>query len=263
VSETTPEFRWYERGAGEVLVFLHGLLGNPDHWEATLDALAGVCRPIALALPLLDPRFGETTIPALARYVVSFLDAVDIPQAVLGGNSLGGHVALEAALAQPERVTGLILTGSSGMFERSYTVGIPLRPTTAYVRSKMEEVVYDPRLITPSSVEVARQIVTTRATARRVLRFAAAARRHRLEERLPAIRVPTLLVWGKEDRITPIDVGERFHALIPESQLWVLTNCGHAPMLEQPHAFNAIAREWLDETWPRRAQLTRAPEAAR
>jgi pimeloyl-ACP methyl ester carboxylesterase len=60
---------------------------------------------------------------------------------------------------------------------------------------------------------------------------------------------------GKEDRITPLEVGERFHGLIAGSQFWTLTNCGHAPMLEQPHAFNAIVREWLHETWARRAQL--------
>lgn len=263
VSETTTQFRWFERGEGEAVVFLHGLMGNPDHWEASLEALGDLCRPIALALPLLDPRFSETTIPALASYVVSFLDGLAIPRAVLGGNSLGGHVALEAALAWPERVGGLILTGSSGLFERSYTTGVPLRPTAAYVRSKMEEVVHDPRLVTPSWVEAVRQIVTTRATARRVLRFAGAARRHRLEERLPAIRIPTLIVWGKEDRITPLEVGERFHALIPESQLWVIANCGHAPMLEQPDAFSALTREWLEETWARRARLAAAAAATR
>jgi pimeloyl-ACP methyl ester carboxylesterase len=93
--------------------------------------------------------------------------------------------------------------------------------------------------------------------------MARATRRDNLEHELAGVRAPTLIVWGQEDRITPLGVGERFHALIPGSQFWVLTRCGHAPMLEQPHAFTAIVREWLRETWPRRAQLVGAGGAAR
>jgi pimeloyl-ACP methyl ester carboxylesterase len=107
-------------------------------------------------------------------------------------------VALEVALSYPDRVAGLILTGSSGLFERGFTRHVPHCPTTEYVRQKMEEVFY---------------------------------------------------------------VAERFHALIPESQLWLLNPCGHAPMLEQPQAFNAPVREWLDGTWLRRAQVTLAGAA--
>jgi pimeloyl-ACP methyl ester carboxylesterase len=127
----------------------------------------------------------------------------------------------------------------------------------------MEEVFHDPSLVTPAWVEAIRGLVTDRGTALRVLRFAKAARRDNVEHRLGDVRVPTLIVWGQEDRITPLDVGRRFHALIADSQFWVLTRCGHAPMLEQPHAFSAIVREWLHETWPRRAQLVSAAEAVR
>ena len=87
-----PEFRWLERGEGEPVVLLHGLMG--------------------------------------------------IPRAVVGGNSLGGHVALELALSCPDRVSGLILAGSSGLFERGFSRGVPRRPTAEYVRAKLEEVVY-------------------------------------------------------------------------------------------------------------------------
>jgi 2-hydroxy-6-oxonona-2,4-dienedioate hydrolase len=156
-----------------------------------------------------------------------------------------------------------VLTGSSGLFERSFAGRAPHRPSSAYVRARMEEVFYDPALVTSAWVEAVRRLVTERVSAVRVLRFARAARRDNVESRLADIRMPTLIVWGKEDRITPVDVGARFHALIPHSQFWTLTNCGHAPMLEQPHAFGAIVREWLHETWPRRAQLASAVGTAR
>jgi pimeloyl-ACP methyl ester carboxylesterase len=257
------ELRWIESGTGEPVLFLHGLLGGMYHWEACLEALAGVCRPMALALPILDPGLEEMSIDALARHVVRLLDALELHRAVIGGNSLGGHVAAQLAVSHPERVAGLILTGSSGLFERTVAGRAPHRPSTEYVRARMEEVFYDPAWVTPAWVESVRRLVSERATARRVVRFAHAARRHSIEGRLPEIRVPTLLVWGKEDRVTPLEVGERFHALVPGSQFWTLTNCGHAPMLEQPHAFNAIVREWLYETWDRRVQLCLAPGGAR
>jgi 2-hydroxy-6-oxonona-2,4-dienedioate hydrolase len=260
-----PQFRWIEHGEGEPLLFLHGLLGDMYHWEASVEALAGTCRPLALNLPIFEPTLEAPSIAALGRHIVRFLDALDIARVVLGGNSLGGHVALHLALTVPERIAGLILTGSSGLFERGISGRAPHRPSLEYVRARMEEVFYDSSLVTPAWVEAVRGLVTERRTALRVLRFAQAAKRHTIEDRLRDIRVPTLIVWGKEDRITPVEVGERFHALIPDSQYWVLTNCGHghAPMLEQPHAFNAIVREWLHETWPRRAQLVIAAEVAR
>ena len=85
-----------------------------------------------------------------------------------------------------------------------------------------------------------------------MLRFARDARRDNLEARLGRIRVPALLVWGLNDRITPPRVGERFHALIQTAQLCGLAHCGHAPMLERPGPFAAAVTAWLDATRMRR-----------
>jgi pimeloyl-ACP methyl ester carboxylesterase len=250
-----PTFRWFERGEGEPVLLLHGLMGDMGHWEAVLLALEDVCRPIALALPLFDARLPGVSVPELAEYVGRFMDALELPPAVVGGNSLGGHLALELALTRPERVCGLVLTGSSGLFERGFSRGVPHRPTSAYVRGRMEEIVYDRALVTPEWVERIRGIVTTRELAHRVLRAARAARRHNVRDRLSEIQVPALLVWGREDRITPPEVGVRFHARIPDSELVILSECGHAPMLEQPEPFAAAVRAWLGATRARRERL--------
>ena len=258
IAPTRTRFRWLERGDGEPVLLLHGLMGEMDHWESTLDALGPYRRPIALELPIFDPDLPDVSVPALADYVRRFMEALELPPAVVCGNSLGGHVALELALSHPESVEGLILTGSSGLFERSFTQHVPHTPTRAYVREKMEEVFYDPALVTPEWVESVRRIVTTRRTALRVLQVARAAKRHNVEERLSRIAVPTLLVWGKDDRITSTDVAERFHARIRGSQLVYLPNCGHAPMLECPEAFNAAVGEWLVDIRARRGAGSRA-----
>jgi len=253
IAPTHTRFRWLERGDGEPVLLLHGLMGEMDHWESTLDALGPYRRPMALELPIFDPDLTEVSVPALADYVRRFMESLELTPAVVGGNSLGGHVALELALTHPGWVKGLILTGSSGLFERSFSHHVPHQPTRAYVRERMEEIFYDPTLVTPEWVESIRRIVTTRRTALRVLQVARAAKRHNVEERLSQIGVPTLLVWGKDDRITPTDIAERFHAHIRGSQLVYLPNCGHAPMLERPEAFNAAVAEWLVETRARRA----------
>ncbi len=242
---TYPKYRWLERGEGEAVVLLHGLMGQMHHWDEVLDQLAPTCRALAPTLPIFDPEVARPSIDALARWVVDFLDALEIPRAVIGGNSLGGHAALAIALAYPERVRGLILTGSSGLFERGFTRGVPHRPTPDYVREKMEEVFFDRTLVTPEWVESVRQTVTERASALRVLGFARAAKRDNLESRLGDIAAPTLMVWGADDRITPLDVARRFQALIPRSRLVILPCCGHAPMLEHPRAFAGVVRHWL------------------
>ncbi len=245
--------RWIERGAGEPVVLLHGLMGEMDHWEPTLEALAPRWRALAPEIPIFDAERAEPSVPGLADYVDRLMTALDIDRAVVGGNSLGGHLALELALRRPERATGLILTGSSGLFERGFTRGVPHVPTTEFVREKMTEIFYDPALVTPAWVESVRRILVTRACAIRLLHVARSAKRGNLEERLAQIHVPTLLVWGKDDRITPLEVAERFRALIPDSELVTIANCGHAPMLEQPAIFNAIVEDWLMDTRARRA----------
>ena len=257
ITHANPEFRWLERGEGEAVVLLHGLMGDMDHWEPVLERLGAGYRAMAPALPIFDPLLAEPSLNALADHVVRGLDALGIERAVVGGNSLGGHVALTLALRWPARVSSLVLTGSSGLFERGFTRNGPHVPTVEYVRTKMEEIFYDPALVTDSWVRAIHRTVTTRACALRVLQFARAAKRDSLEDRLPAVTAPVLLVWGKDDRITPVEVAERFHGLIPGSELVYITNCGHAPMLEQPAAFGEILAEWLRETAPRRAEARR------
>jgi pimeloyl-ACP methyl ester carboxylesterase len=254
VNTTHPTFRWLERGEGEPVVLLHGLMGEMDHWQSALQALAPTCRVLAPEVPILDPARAEPSIEGLTEHVARFLDALGVPAAVVGGNSLGGHLALELALRWPARVRGLVLTGSSGLFERGFTRGVPHVPTAEFVREKMEEIFYDTALVTPSWVESVRRILTTRAFALRVLHVARSAKRSNLEARLGEIRVPTLLVWGKDDRITPPEVAERFRTLLPGAELVFIANCGHAPMLEQPAIFNALVEDWLRETWRERGR---------
>jgi pimeloyl-ACP methyl ester carboxylesterase len=122
----------------------------------------------------------------------------------------------------------------------------------------MEEIFYDPTLVSPEWVEAVLRVVSARDSALRVLQAARASKRRNLEDCLAAIGVPACIVWGEDDRITPPEVGRRFHALLPESDLFLVPRCGHAPMLEQPETFNAILTGWL----LKRALCVRQPALA-
>jgi pimeloyl-ACP methyl ester carboxylesterase len=250
-----PGFRWLEQGAGEPVLLLHGLMGQMHHWDTVIEGLAPLCRPMALALPIFDPALRDASIAGLSDHVLRFLDALDIPRAVIGGNSLGGHVALALTMAHRDRVSGLVLTGSSGLFERGFTRGVPRQPTGEYVRQKMEEALFDRSLVTDAWVESVRSVLTTPAGSLRVVRFARDARRCNVADRLRAIEVPTLLVWGREDRITPPEAAERFRAMMPDAQLTYLARCGHTAMLERPGAFTEVVARWLETTRERRMRF--------
>jgi 2-hydroxy-6-oxonona-2,4-dienedioate hydrolase len=239
------DFRWLECGTGEPVVLLHGLMGQAEHWQSTLDALAPFCRPTALTLPILDPALPEHSVAGLTEYVRRFLDRQGYDRVVLGGNSLGGHIALELALSAPDRVSGLVLAGSSGLFERSFTRGVPHRPNAAWVREKMEEVFFDPTQVTPDWVQAVEDVLTVRRSALCLIQVARSAKTRNIETLLPALQMPTCLIWGEEDRITPPEVGRRFRALLPRSDLYLLARCGHAPMIERPGLFNWTLTYWL------------------
>jgi pimeloyl-ACP methyl ester carboxylesterase len=203
----------------------------------------------------------DVSMAGLVDWVVRFMDELQLGPAVVGGNAVGGQLAVALALEHPERVSGLVLAAASGLSDGSAERELPLGPTAAYVWAKMQEIVYDPGHVTAAWVTRIHCILTTRELARRVLRTASTAGRQALGPRLGEIRVPTLLVWGKQDRITPRPVAERFHALIPDADLVLLPECGHAPMLEHPGAFATILRDWLAEPRPRRERLTAGARA--
>jgi len=103
VSDTSlvTEFTWTEAGRGTPVLLLHGLLGTTEHWEATVGMLAGRWRPMALTLPIFELPADDLSIQSLSGYVHDFLAAERVPPAVVVGNSLGGHVALDLALRAP------------------------------------------------------------------------------------------------------------------------------------------------------------------
>ena len=248
-----PEVRWLERGDGAPVVLLHGLMGGMHDWDLVLDVLGEGTRALAPGLPMFDPALADVSIAGLARWTLGFLDALGLERVVLGGHALGGQVAVTAASIAPARVSALILSGAWGLGERSFVRRPFPRLGRARLRERMEEVFFDRGLVTAAGVEAVHRSVREPAVARRLVRIAGAGRRDRLDGRLGTLRVPTLLLWGREDRVTPLDVALRFKAAIHGATLIVLRDCGHATMIERPEPFGLIASAWLEATQAARA----------
>ena len=116
------------------------------------------------------------------------------------------------------------------------------------MKAKTEATFYRPEVATKELVDEVYDIVNDRNKAIRVIAIAKSALRHNIGDRLYQIKSPVLLVWGKDDSITPAFVGEQFHELLPDSRLFILDQCGHAPMMEHPEEFNRLLEAFLVET---------------
>lgn len=241
------KFRFIEEGSGEPLVLLHGLFGALSNFEPLIGYFRNHNRVIVPMLPLLEMDILHTSVGGLAKFVHKFLEARDLKDVHLLGNSLGGHVALVHTLKHPERVKSLILTGSSGLFENGMGDSYPKRGDYEYIKKKTELTFYDPAMATKELVDEVYEITNSRIKVIKIIALAKSAIRNNLGEELSQIKQPTCLIWGNNDTITPPFVGKEFNRLIPNSELHFIDKCGHAPMMEVPSEFNRILDGFLSK----------------
>lgn len=239
------KFKFIEEGEGEPLLLLHGLFGALSNFKDLLDHFKKTHKVVIPMLPLFDLNILDTTPGGLAKFVNRFVEARNYTGVHLLGNSLGGHVALIYAMDHPERIKSITLTGSSGLFENGMGETYPKRGNYEFIRKKTELTFYDPGIATRELVDEVFEIVNNRIKAIKIISLAKAAIRHNLGEELRAVQAPTLLIWGRNDTITPPMVGEEFNHLIPNSELHFIDKCGHAPMMEVPAEFNQILDDFL------------------
>lgn len=239
------KFKFVEEGEGEPLILLHGLFGALSNFKDLVDHFKANYRVIIPILPLYDLSLLDTSVGGLAKHVQKFLEARDLRDVHLLGNSLGGHVGLVYTLKNQERVKTITLTGSSGLFENGMGETYPKRGDYEFIRKKTAMTFYDPNMASKELVDEVYDIVNSRLKALKIIALAKSAIRHNLGDELTEINVPACLIWGKNDNITPPMVAEEFHKLLPKSELHWVDKCGHAPMMEVPKEFNVILEKFL------------------
>jgi len=235
------------KGGDNNLLLLHGLFGALSNFSGILSHFGKTHNVIVPILPIFEIPFRKLSVSGLVDHVAQFVEHKHYKKMHVLGNSLGGHIALMYALAYSQKIASITLTGSSGLFESAMGSTFPKRNNYDYIKKKAEDTFYDPTVATKELVDEVFDTVNDRNKAIRVVATAKSAIRHNLRDKLYLIKSPTLLIWGKEDNVTPAFVGEEFHQRIKNSKLVIVEKCGHAPMMEHPETFNKHLETFLNE----------------
>jgi pimeloyl-ACP methyl ester carboxylesterase len=260
-----------EMGEGKPLVFVHGLSGSWPNWLEQLPVFARDHRVIAMDLPGFghSPMPAETiTISAYARILDELLGALGVDAAAIVGNSMGGFISAELAIAFPQRVERLVLVSAAGIStngRRDVQRVVPalrrmekvVAAYTTWLAAHSDAVTRYPGLrnaalglVTrhPSRLNPALAAEQLRGAGKPGFMQALQANiNYPIRERLPEIACPTLIVWGEEDRVIPVRDAGVFEELIPGSRKVLFKDTGHVAMLERPAAFNELLEEFLAE----------------
>jgi len=238
-------YSYVDEGNGQVLMLLHGLFGALSNWEAVVNRFSSKFRVVIPMLPIYSMPVKEAGLEGLRIYVEEFVNAMQLDNMIIMGNSLGGHVALLYTLHNESKVSKLILTGSSGLFENAMGGSYPRRGSYDYIKERVQYTFYNPKVASKELVDEVFETTKSIPKCMRIVAIAKSAQRNNLSNELHKIKVPTLLVWGLNDTITPPMVGHDFNRLIPQSKLRFIDNCCHAPMMEHPEKFNELADEFM------------------
>jgi len=269
-------------GPGDPIVLLHGLGSTVTKWRDALPMMASRRRTLAVDLP----GFGKSDAPRakytfgyLAGGVRAFLDAMGIDRCVLAGNSLGGVTAMWLAATWPERVAGLVLVDPAlplpagtrpdaktslpwlvaslpGVGELLYSGFVRLKSADEQVTDGLKRNIADPSRVSAETLRLMREEAEERRTDSRLRRPLMSSQRHLLwmmtarratvERVAESIAVPTIILWGSEDLMVPLAVGEDWVGRIPGAELIVLEGAGHNPQVEVPDRFSEIVLGFAD-----------------
>jgi len=242
------KFKYIESNGGkETLVLLHGLFGALSNFEGIIEEYKDKYNVVVPIIPIFELPLLSVSLSGFVEHIAAFIEYKKFDKVHVLGNSLGGHLALLYVLAHPDKISSMILTGSSGLFESAMGSTFPKRGDYEYIKNKTRETFYDPNTATQELIDEVYEITRDRLKAVRIIATAKSAVRNNIEDKLHNIKAPTLLIWGKQDTITPPFVGEKFHQLIENSELYFIDKCCHAPMMEQPEEFNKILGTFLQK----------------
>ena len=239
-------YEYLTEGSGTPIIFLHGLMGTLSNFQNQVSYFShrGYEAVVPL-LPLYSMPLPTTSVTSLTKYVKKFVDHRGYGKVVLVGNSLGGHIALLFQKMFPERVAGIVLAGSSGLYESAMGNSYPRRGDRNYIAERVRDVFYVKEVASDELIDQVFETVNDRMKAIKTLAISKSAIRHNMAEDIKTFNVPVCLIWGRQDAVTPPDVADKFHELLPNSELNWIDHCGHAAMMEHPEEFNTIVDTWL------------------
>ena len=241
-------FKYLTSGKGKPIIILHGLMGGLGNFEGFISYFPTLGYQVYMPeLTIYTASLLDTNVKYFANFINNFIKFLKLDNAILIGNSLGGHVGLLHAKLFPQYTKALVLTGSSGLYENAMGDTYPKRGNYDFIKKKTEDVFYSPKIATKEVVDEVFESVNNRVKVIKILAMAKSAIRHNMAKDLPSIKVPVALIWGENDKVTPPNVAKEFNELLPDSKLYWIKKCGHAPMMEHSNEFNGVVKKWFAE----------------
>jgi pimeloyl-ACP methyl ester carboxylesterase len=262
------DVNYVEIGAGDPILFLHGISGSWQNWLENLPHFGRGHRAIALDLP----GFGaspmpswELDMPAYGRLVHDFCEKLGIEGATIVGNSMGGFIAAEAVTSGPARFERLVLVSAAGIINtwnpeeravatawawKTFGPHFADRGRWIVTHPRARDVVFGPFVRYPGRLRADLLFEQIHNGLQRADGFGDALHaviRHDIRERLGTIEMPTMIVWGQSDHVIPMSAALSYHRRIPHSRLEIFERTGHVPQLERPLRFNGLLDEFLAE----------------
>ncbi len=251
------QLHYLEAGSGPVVILLHGLGGDASNWAATIPALAKQYHVYAID----QIGFGQSAKPLIAYRVATLVDFLNgfykqagLTKATLVGNSLGGWTAAAFTLAYPDKVDKLVLVDAAGYspertglkFTRE-TLQVLNPATLADLKKSLSTIFYNKALLTDAAVEQFFAQKLKRGDGYTISQFleTVLAGQDYLDGKVKQIKAPTLLIWGRQDELTPLALAEAFAQDIVGAEKAYLDKCGHVPQIECAGAFNTALLKFL------------------
>lgn len=258
--ETTvfgQKINYVDVGTGPVVVLLHGLGGNSANWAFNFAALSQKYRVIApdqIGFGRSDKPFMSYRVQTYVDFLDKFLEGLSVERASLVGNSMGGWIAALYALKYPKRVERIVLADAAGFappkeFDLSTLSG--LNPSTReQTRYLLNLVFFNPLLKSDANVDATLAARISAGDGYTIQSLVESIYRNEdmLDGKLAGVKVPTLIIWGREDGLVPLArEGEKFKKEMPSAQFVVFEQCGHVPQVEKAAEFNAAVLKFLSQ----------------
>jgi len=253
------KIHYIEAGSGPTVILLHGLGGDATNWAATIPALQSkyhVYVPDQIGFGQSDKPIMNYRVATLVEFLDQFYKKLGIEKATVVGNSLGGWTAASFAISHPGKVDKLVLVSAAGYTSKRwggpeltkdlYSVLNPA--TTADLKRAMSAVFYNKAIITDQAVEMFFTNKLKKGDSLTINAFIDSVLRGEdfIDDQVKTIKAPTLVIWGREDGLTPLAMGEAFAQDITGAQKVIIEKCGHVAQIEKPAEFNAALLKFLE-----------------
>lgn len=228
---------YLECGEGKPVIFCHGLFGGIFNADKVAAVLSSRYRFLMPYLPMYDLPLKDCRVRNLGHYLIDFTEQLQLKEAVFIGNSMGGGALTYYASMRGNIAKGIVLSGSSGLSNIPISNGFFKRKDPEFVKSATQNIFFNRNIPPDQMIQDVFNAIQQTELVIRSIRLTKSAVNEKTQKELSLIHTPTLLVWGRQDPVTPSEVAPAFQSLIHGSELVILEECGHVATQEKPKEF--------------------------